>query len=84
MPEEERLARNAPGRNVTLTQRRPYVFPEVKRRSALAPVVVGMGPAGLFCAYLLAQAGFSPILIDRGDCVADRVAAVVTLTEEKK
>lgn len=40
------------------------------------PLIVGMGPAGLFCAYLLAQAGFSPILIDRGDCVADRVASV--------
>ena len=40
------------------------------------PLVVGMGPAGLFCAYLLAREGLSPILIDRGDCVADRVKAV--------
>ena len=40
------------------------------------PLVVGMGPAGLFCAYLLAREGMSPILIDRGDCVADRVRSV--------
>ena len=40
------------------------------------PLVVGMGPAGLFCAYLLAKEGYAPILIDRGDAVADRVAAV--------
>ena len=40
------------------------------------PLVVGMGPAGLFCALLLAENGYSPILIDRGDCVADRVRAV--------
>ena len=40
------------------------------------PLVVGMGPAGLFCAYLLAREGYEPILIDRGDCVADRVKAV--------
>ncbi len=40
------------------------------------PLVVGMGPAGLFCAYLLAREGYAPILIDRGDKVADRVAAV--------
>ena len=40
------------------------------------PLVVGMGPAGLFCAYLLAREGYAPILIDRGDSVADRVAAV--------
>ncbi|MBE6652055.1 MAG: hypothetical protein E7610_01400 [Ruminococcaceae bacterium] len=40
------------------------------------PLVVGMGPAGLFCAYLLAKEGFFPILIDRGDSVADRVRTV--------
>ncbi len=40
------------------------------------PLVVGMGPAGLFCAYLLAKQGYAPILIDRGDNVRDRVAAV--------
>lgn len=40
------------------------------------PLVVGMGPAGLFCAYILAQNGYAPILIDRGGDVADRVSAV--------
>ena len=40
------------------------------------PLVVGMGPAGLFCAYLLAREGYAPILIDRGDSVADRVRSV--------
>ncbi len=40
------------------------------------PLVVGMGPAGLFCALLLAENGYRPILIDRGDAVADRVRAV--------
>ncbi len=43
---------------------------------ASRPLVVGMGPAGLFCAYLLAREGYAPILIDRGDSVADRVRAV--------
>ena len=40
------------------------------------PLVVGMGPAGLFCALLLAENGYRPILIDRGGNVEDRVAAV--------
>lgn len=40
------------------------------------PLVVGMGPAGLFCAYLLAKEGYAPMLIDRGDCVSDRVRTV--------
>jgi uncharacterized FAD-dependent dehydrogenase len=40
------------------------------------PLVVGMGPAGLFCALLLAENGYRPILIDRGEPIADRVRAV--------
>ena len=40
------------------------------------PLVVGMGPAGLFCALLLAEQGYSPIIIDRGDSVYDRVESL--------
>ncbi len=39
---------------------------------AKPPLVVGMGPAGLFCALLLAEQGYRPILIDRGDEVRER------------
>lgn len=39
------------------------------------PLVVGMGPAGLFCALILSENGYRPIIIDRGDCVAERVKA---------
>ena len=42
-------------------------------RSAHRPLVVGMGPAGLFCALLLAENGYSPIIIDRGDSVEERL-----------
>ena len=41
-------------------------------RSINRPLVVGMGPAGLFCALLLAENGYSPIIIDRGDSVDER------------
>ncbi|MBQ7172809.1 MAG: hypothetical protein IJR88_01640 [Clostridia bacterium] len=37
------------------------------------PLVVGMGPAGLFAALLLAENGYAPILIDRGASVEERV-----------
>ena len=43
------------------------------------PLVVGMGPAGLFAALLLAEQGYCPILIDRGDDVATRAAAAEAL-----
>lgn len=39
------------------------------------PLVVGMGPAGLFAALILAENGYEPVIIDRGDSVTDRAAA---------
>ncbi len=39
-------------------------------------VVVGSGPAGLFCTYLLAEAGYQPILLERGEKIEDRVKSV--------
>ena len=39
------------------------------------PLVVGMGPAGLFCALLLAENGYAPVIIDRGDSISERMLA---------
>ena len=36
-------------------------------------VIVGAGPAGLFCALRLAEAGYAPLIIERGAPVAERV-----------
>lgn len=36
------------------------------------PVVIGAGPCGLFAALILAQAGFRPIILDRGKVVRER------------
>lgn len=40
------------------------------------PIIVGFGPAGMFCAYMLAKAGFKPIVYERGKNVEDRTADV--------
>lgn len=47
-----------------------------KRKPAYRPVIVGSGPAGLFCAYTLALAGYCPIVIERGEKVEDRSSTV--------
>ena len=36
------------------------------------PVIVGFGPAGIFAALILAQAGFKPIVLERGKAVRER------------
>ncbi len=41
-------------------------------RLGARPLIVGMGPAGLFAALELARAGYAPLIIDRGDGVAER------------
>ena len=37
------------------------------------PIVVGFGPAGMFCALVLAERGYRPIVIERGDDVDIRL-----------
>jgi uncharacterized protein len=36
------------------------------------PVIIGMGPCGLFAALTLAQMGFKPIVLERGKAVRER------------
>lgn len=67
------LKRNIP--NVTKAADAKYRFPDVKP-SDKKPLIVGSGPAGLFCALYLARAGFNPLLIERGADVDAREAAV--------
>lgn len=40
------------------------------------PVIIGSGPAGLFCAYVLAVAGLKPIIIEQGQDVEKRSKTV--------
>lgn len=40
------------------------------------PIVVGMGPCGLFSAYVLALSGNPPLIIERGSCVERRAEQV--------
>ena len=46
------------------------------------PVVVGAGPAGLFCALTLARRGASPLLMERGQPVEQRVQDVERLEQQ--
>ena len=48
------------------------------------PVVVGSGPCGLFCALMLAENGYAPILLERGGSVAERIAEIERFKTTRK
>ena len=56
----------------------PRYMPPEHGISALArrPVIIGTGPAGLFAGLLLAEQGYRPVLLERGEKAEDRLLTV--------
>lgn len=74
---EEKLCRRLRENQVHKVNPSPYCFPaQGSRRMKERPVIVGAGPAGLFCAYYLALHGYAPILLERGQDVDTRLRDV--------
>lgn len=79
--QEEKVCKRAKNSQVSLIKPVVYRFPAEKKVSEMIknrPVIIGMGPAGLFCGYFLAKAGFQPILLERGADVDTRMKDVET------
>lgn len=61
---------------VTLRQEKPFEVVRGSAPMAHRPVIVGFGPAGMFCALLLARCGYAPIVLECGASMDERVRAV--------
>lgn len=64
--DEELALKRCRNRSAARVEEIPYVLPEAVAPPETPPVVVGAGPAGLFCALALAKCGARPILLERG------------------
>ena len=61
--------------DITLYNEVKYKIP-VCTNTSIRPIVIGSGPAGLFCSYILASAGLKPIIFERGDKMDLRISSV--------
>lgn len=80
---EKNIIRKLRKNDIVFSKEVPYVFSVTGSKPVEnRPVVVGSGPAGLFCALMLARAGFKPLLIERGAPVDKRSILVNKFWED--
>ena len=70
--DEKKVLAKCKDKTVSLVQEKSYEFPIERKEKNVSPIIVGMGPAGLFCGYFLAKYGYKPILLERGKAVEER------------
>jgi uncharacterized FAD-dependent dehydrogenase len=78
--DEEKIVKRAKDKNIAVFARKEYDF---FKAAGIEPftsdkmvVIVGAGPAGLFCGYELAKHGFKPVILERGADVDKRTEIV--------
>lgn len=86
-PKEKEILKRLPGRQkanvqISIVNDSPYCFPVSGPLSAKKrPLIIGSGPAGLFCAYFLTKSGLCPIILERGKDVEQRMKDVENFWE---
>ena len=58
--------------------------PNKKRSSKYKPIIIGSGPAGLFCALTLIDNVYKPIIIEQGEPVEERTKIIEEFKNKPK
>jgi len=59
-----------------LTEMKSYKYMNGTYKPNIRPYIIGFGPAGMFCALMLARNGIKPIIIERGEDIENRTKKV--------
>ena len=78
LKQESSVRKKIKDKNILFVKKEaPYrAIPTGRQYLRFRPVVIGTGPAGLFCGYQLAKLGYRPILLERGADVRERIQDV--------
>ncbi|HCX03427.1 MAG TPA: hypothetical protein DHM42_02995 [Clostridiales bacterium] len=72
--DEELLLKKSKKGSINLVSKKEYKIDKSSiKKTEKPPVIIGSGPAGLFCALILAEYGLNPIMIEQGKKVQERV-----------
>ena len=82
--QEEKVLKHAKAKQASIVRPVTYTFPQggFFPEGSDRPIIIGTGPAGLFCGYYLAKAGLRPILLERGKDVDSRTKDVEQFWQE--
>lgn len=83
--QESRVLRRVKSSRIGAAKDAQYQFPVSGTKPLRhSPVIIGSGPAGLFCAYFLARHGYEPVLLERGRTVDQRGKDVEQFWKDNK
>jgi len=84
--EKEVLSRfNKSDQTVSVTPDLQYRFVgQAPKNLKFRPIVIGTGPCGLFSGLVLAQMGFRPIILERGEAVRERTVDTFGFWRKKR
>ena len=85
LKDEDKILNKIKNKDIFLAPKEEYEFiPTGSEKLNSRPVVVGSGPAGLFCAYMLSLYGYEPVVIERGESIDDRINSVEEFWDNNK
>lgn len=73
---EGKIVKRSNDKDIKIEEQHTEEFKFGNKKMKHRPIIVGMGPAGMFAGLLMAQKGYKPLIIERGEKVEERTETV--------